>query len=99
MPEATLSVRQLLDLEDGGFPVEGILRTGLPDAELKALQTQVSGELQGMSWDDVQAVIGEKFSEALDVDPMKLFAAAWQKYSLLADAAKQSRSGETVLVP
>ena len=99
MPEATLSVRQLLDLEDGGFPVDGILRTGLPDAELKALQTQLSGELQGMSWNDVEAVIGEKFSEALDVDPMKLFAEAWRKYSLLADAAKQSRSGETVLVP
>ena len=97
MPEATLSLRQLLDMDD--FPAESILRAGLPEAELKALRTQVSGALQGMSWSDLESVIGEKFSEALDIDPITLLAAAWKKYSLLADAAKQSKSGETVLVP
>jgi hypothetical protein len=99
MPETTLSIREMLGLGPGGFPVEGMLKAGLPDAELKALQTQVSSALPGMPWSDVQSVIGEKFSEALDIDPINLFAAAWTKYSVLSDAAKQSKAGETILVP
>ena len=95
MPEATLSIRQLLDIP----AADTLLRAGLPDAELNALRTQASSVLPGMPWSEVESVIGEKFAEALDIDPIGLFAAAWKKYSLLSDAAKQSKAGETVLVP
>lgn len=98
MPEPTLSVRQLLEFPEGGFPAE-MLRAGIPDAELSALRTQVTSALQGMPFSGLESAVCEKLSEALEIDPIKLFAAAWEKYSLLADAAKQSKSGETVLVP
>lgn len=98
MPEATLSVRQLLELPPGGFPA-GVLRAGIPDAELKSFQTQVTGALHGMPFSGIESAVCEKFSEALEIDPIKLLAEAWERYSLLSDAAKQSKSGETVLVP
>ena len=98
MPEATLSVRQLLELPEGGFPAD-VLRAGMPDEELNALRTQVTSALQGMPFSDLESVMCEKLSEALEIDPRKLLAEAWGKYSLLADAVKQSKSGETVLVP
>ncbi len=92
MPESTLSVRQLLDLPNS----TDLLRAGLPDEELKSIRNATAA----MPWKDVETLVGEKLSEALDhVDPIELFATAWEKYSLLTDAAEQSKSGETVLVP
>src|SRR6266567_3477534 len=91
MPEARLSVRQLLDMPAG----TEVLRAGLPDDELKSLK----GAVPGMPWNEVERLVGDKLSEALDIDPIKLLAGAWEKYSVLSDAAKQSKSGETVLVP
>jgi len=91
MPDTTLSVRQLLDMPAG----TDILRAGLPADELKSLRSSVAG----MPWSEVEKLVCDKLSEALDIDPIRLFAAAWEKYSLLSDAAKQSKSGETVVVP
>ena len=95
MSEARLTVKQLLDMPAGA----DLLSAGIGEDQLKSLRSEVSSALQGMPWSDVEAVIGEKLSEALDVDLVNLLAAAWEKYSLLSDAAKQSKSGETVLVP
>ena len=91
MPEATLSVRQLLDLPND----TDLLRAGLPDEELKSIRNATAA----MPWKDVESLVSAKLSEALDVDPIQFFATAWEKYSLLTDAAEQSKSGETVLVP
>jgi len=98
MPEPTFSVRQLLELPAGGFPAD-VLRAGMPDAELKSFRTQVTSALQGMPFSGLESAVCEKFSEALEIDPITLLAGAWEKYSLLSDAAKQSKEGETVLVP
>jgi hypothetical protein len=91
MSEARLSVRQMLDFPPG----TDLLSVGLPEEDLKSVRNAV----QGMPWSEVETLVGEKLTEALDIDPIKLLAAAWEKYSLLSDAAKQSKSGETVLVP
>lgn len=98
MPEVKLSVRDLLNIPAAGLPAE-VLRAGIPDEELKGIRTQVTSALQGMPWSDLEAAVCSKFSEALDVDPVKLIASAWEKYSLVSDAAKKSKSGETVFVP
>ncbi|HEX7680304.1 MAG TPA: hypothetical protein VF713_19385 [Thermoanaerobaculia bacterium] len=98
MPEATLSVKDLLGLPEGGFPAE-LLRAGISDQEVNDFKTKVTGALHGMQMSDLEAAVSSKLSEVLDVDPVTLFAGAWEKYHLLSDAAKQSKSGETVLVP
>jgi len=90
MSDARLSVRDLL-----GMPAGTDLLAGLPEDELK----EVRGSVHGMPWSAVEAAVGDKLSEALDIDPVTLFAAAWEKYSLLSDAAKESKDGGTVLVP
>jgi hypothetical protein len=95
MSDTKLSVKQLLDIPAGA----DLLRAGIGEDQLKSLRSEVSSALQGMPWSDVESVIGDKLSEALDIDPITLLAAAWEKYSLLSDAAKQSKAGETVLVP
>lgn len=98
MPETTLSVNDLL-----GLPLQGlggaILRAGVSDDDWSSFQKKLAVALPGMSWTSVEEAVGRKFSEALNVDPLKLFADAWQKGKTLAQAAEQSRSGETVLVP
>lgn len=98
MPEATLSVKDLLGLPEGGFPGE-VLRAGISDEEANSLKTKVSGALKGMRMSGLEAAVSSKLAEVLDIDPVTLFAGAWEKYHLLADAAKKSKSGETVLVP
>ena len=98
MPEATLTVRQLLDLPPGGFPTD-VLRAGIPDGEVDTFRKEVTGALQGMPISGLETAICEKLSEALEIDPVNLLAEAWGKFSTLSDAAKQSKSGETVLVP
>jgi hypothetical protein len=98
MPEATLSVKDLLGLPEGGFPAE-VLRAGMSDEEGKSFQTRISGALKGMQMSALEAAVSSKLAEVLDIDPVTLFAGAWEKYHLLSDAAKKSKSGETVLVP
>lgn len=98
MPEAAFSVRELLELPPGGLPAD-ILRAGIPDAELDSFRTQVTSAMQGMPFGEIESAVREKFAEALEIDPVTLWAGAWQKYSLLSDAVKKSKSGETVLVP
>jgi len=98
MPEATLSVKDLLGLPEGGFPAE-VLRAGISDEEANSFKSKVSGALHGMQMSGLEAAVSSKLAEVLDIDPVTLFAGAWEKYHLLSDAAKQSKSGETVLVP
>jgi hypothetical protein len=98
MPEATLTVKDLLGLPEGGFPAE-VLRAGISDEEGKSFQTRISGALKGMQMSALEAAVSSKLAEVLDIDPVTLFAGAWEKYHLLSDAATKSKSGETVLVP
>jgi hypothetical protein len=98
MAESTLSVSELLGLPAEDFP-GGILRAGISSDELAAFQNRIQGALKGMPSSHLEAAVSSKLSEVLDVDPVELIAGAWGKYKLLADAAEQSRSGETVLVP
>lgn len=90
MADPHLSVSDLV-----GMPKGTDLLAGLPEDDLKSLRNSV----HGMEWSSVQSAIGDSLSEALDIDPVTLFAAAWEKYSLLSDAAKESAEGGTVLVP
>ena len=90
MSDPCLTVRDLLDIPKGTDVL-----AALPPDDLKSIQSSV----RGMAWSSVESAIGDSLAEALDIDPVTLFAAAWEKYSLLADAAKQSADGGTVLVP
>ena len=91
MSEPRLSVRQLLDMPKGTDVL-----AGLPEDDLKSVRNAA----RGIEWSSVRSAVGENLAEALDdIDPITLFAAAWAKYSLLADAAKESAEGATVLVP
>lgn len=95
MPDTTISLNQLLALPEQGFP-QGIVRSGISGPNV----TSLAAALPGMSWASLESIAHRRFKEELDrVNPMDLFAGAWEKYRLLADAAEQSRSGETVLVP
>jgi hypothetical protein len=98
MAETTLSVRQLLGLPAGGSATDTV-RAGIPEKELDSLRAQVGKALKGTPFIGLESAVCEKFSNAIEIDPVTLLAEAWEKYSLLSDAAKQSRSGETVLVP
>jgi len=97
MADTTLSVRQLLGLPANGADAE--LRAGIPEKELDSLRAQVRKVLKGTPFSGLESAVCEKFSNILEIDPVKLLAGAWEQYSLLSEAAKQSRSGETVLVP
>ncbi|HEY2091336.1 MAG TPA: hypothetical protein VGJ81_05575 [Thermoanaerobaculia bacterium] len=90
MSEPRLSVRQLLDMPKGTDVL-----AGLPEDDLKSVRNAV----KGMEWSTVESAVGDSLAEALDIDPITLFAAAWEKYALLSDAAKESRDGAKVLVP
>ena len=99
MAEDRLTVSQLLELPAEGLPLKTVLHSGISDDEMKALQEQIQGGLPGMSWASIEKTVWAKLSDTLDVDPINLIAGAWEKYKLLDDAAKRSKSGETVLVP
>jgi hypothetical protein len=93
--ETTLSLNQLLGLPEQGF-ANGLLRAAVSSADASAL----AGALAGIPWANVETLAHRKLMDELnDIKPMDLIAGAWQKYGLLADAARQSRSGEAVLVP
>jgi hypothetical protein len=92
MAETAFSLRELL-----GFRAE--VRAGVPERELDSLRAQVRKALKRTPFRGLESAVSDKFAKALDIDPVALLAQAWEKYSLLSDAAKQSRAGETVLVP
>ena len=89
MSDSGLSVGELLDMPKGTDVL-----AGLPEEELKSIQSAA----RGMGWNSIKSAVGESLSQALDIDAVSVFAAAWEKYSLLSDAAKQSASGGFVLV-
>jgi hypothetical protein len=97
MPETSLDLSSLLELPGKGF-AQQVLTAGLTNDELNSLRNQISSALKGMPWPHVEETICARLSELLKKDPMELIATAWDKYHVLADAAEQSRSGETVLV-
>ena len=98
MADATLTLNEMLALPATGFPQQ-ILTAGVPDDELNALKTRVSSALKGMPWGDLEETVCSRLSDLLKQDPMELISSAWEKYRVLADAAEQSKSGETVFVP
>lgn len=99
MSEETLSLKDLLGMQDGGFPAE-VLRAGMDEKDVEAFKSKVEGALPGMTPAAIEGAIGSKLAEVLDgVDAVTLFAGAWEKYHLLSDAADKSKSGQTVLVP
>jgi hypothetical protein len=67
MADPHLSVRQLLDLPKGTDVL-----AGLPEDDLKSIRNAV----KGMEWSTVESAIGDSLAEALDIDPVTLFAAA-----------------------
>lgn len=98
MPETSLTLNDMLALPVGGFPQQ-ILTAGVSDEELSALKTRISGALKGMPWGNLEQTVCSRLSDLLNQDPMELISSAWEKYHVLAEAAEQSRSGETVFVP
>ena len=98
MPEATLSLNDLVGIPEEGIP--GLLTAGISDDEVTSLKTKITGALPGMEWSRVESAAGRKLASVLDgIDPVTLFAASWEKYRLLSDAAEKSKKGEMVLVP
>ena len=65
MPEATLSVKDLLGLPEGGFPAE-VLRAGISDDEANSFKTKVAGALHGMQMAGLEAAVSSKLAEVLD---------------------------------
>lgn len=98
MPEAALTLNNLLELPASGFPKQ-VLTTGVSDEELMSLKKQVSGILKGVSWDHLEQTVCAKLSDALNMNAMDLIGSAWEKYQVLRDSAEQSKSGQTVFVP
>jgi len=98
MADTTLTLNEMLALPATGFPQQ-ILTADVPDDELNTLKTRVSGALKGMPWGHLEETVCAKLSEQLNKDPLELISSAWEKYRVLADAAEQSKSGETVFVP
>jgi hypothetical protein len=98
VPEATLSVKDLVGIPEEGIP--GVLSAGISDEELKSLRTKITGALPGMEWSRVESAVSRKLAAILDdVEPMTLFAASWEKYRLLSDAAEKSKTRDMVLAP
>jgi hypothetical protein len=98
MHEATLSVKDLLGIPEQGLPA-GFLTAGISDEEAISFKSKITGVLEGMQWSGLEAAAGSKFSDILDIiDPVTLFAGAWEKYKLLSDAAERSKSGQTEFV-
>lgn len=98
MPETNLTLSDLLELPGKTFSQQ-VLTAGVSDEELISLKEQISGALKGMQWGHLEETVCGKLSEQLNKDPMELIASAWEKYHVLAEAAEQSKSGETVFVP
>ena len=98
MPEASLTLSDLLELPSKTFPKQ-VLTAGVSEEELNSLKGKISGALSGVSWGHLEETVCAKLSEQLNKDPMELISAAWEKYHVLAEAAEQSKSGETVFVP
>jgi len=96
MPELTLSVKDFLGVPEDGLPA-GFLRAGVSDEEAKSFTTKINAVLQGMQWSRLEAAVSNKLCEYLDIDPVTLFAATWEKFQELSKAAK-SRSSEPVPV-
>ena len=95
MPDATISLNQLLGVPEQGF-AQGLVKTGMSAPDVSAL----AAALPGMSWASVESVAHRQLAAELNsINPMDLIAGAWQKYRLLADAAEQTRGGGAVLVP
>jgi hypothetical protein len=97
MPEMTLSVKGLVDIPAGGFQGR-LLQDGISGEGLSLLQTAVTRAAPSMHLNDLEAGVCDKLSELLDIEPIKFFAGAWEKYELLSNAAKESKSGDAVFV-
>jgi hypothetical protein len=91
MPELTLSVKDLLAVPEDGLPA-GFLRAGISDEETKSFTTKINGALQGMQWSRLEAAVSNKLCQCLDLDPVTLFAATWEKAQALSKAAKSQSS-------
>lgn len=98
MPEASLTLNNLLALPPNGFPKE-VLTVGLNREDVTSFKNQVSGILKGVPWTHLEQTVCNKLSEILNMDAMDLIASAWEKYQVLHESAEQSKSGETVFVP
>jgi hypothetical protein len=96
MTEPTLSVKDFLGIPEGGLPA-GFLRAGVSDEEAKSFQSKVSGALQGMQWSRLEGAVSSALCNCLDIDPLTMFAATWEKLQALSNAAK-SQSTEPVPV-
>jgi hypothetical protein len=98
MPEASLTLNNLLALPPNGFPKE-TLTAGLSGEDVTSLKRQVSGILKGVPWAHLEQTICDKLSETLNMNAMEMIGSAWEKYQVLRESAEQSKSGETVFVP
>jgi len=98
MPEPNLTLSDLLELSAKSFPQQ-VLTAGVSEAELTSLKKKIYGAIQGVTWGHLEETVCAKLSEQLNKDPLELISSAWEKYRVLADAAEQSKSGETVFVP
>lgn len=98
MPEASLTLNNLLALPPNGFPKE-VLTAGMSSADVTSLKNQVSGVLKGVPWAHLEQTVCDKLAATLNMNAMDLIASAWEKYQVLRESAEQSKSGETVFVP
>jgi hypothetical protein len=96
MTEPILSVKDFLGIPEGGLPA-GFLRAGVSDEEAKSFQSKVSGALQGMQWSRLEGAVSGTLRNCLDVDPVTMFAATWEKSQALSNAAK-SKSADSASV-
>ena len=98
MPEASLTLNNLLALPPNGFPKE-VLTAGMSGADVTSLKNQVSGVLKGVPWAHLEQTVCDKLAATLNMSAMDLIASAWEKYQVLRESAEQSKAGETVFVP